>query len=90
MLEALATGLPVVTTPAGDNAWFVDGKTNGAIVPIDDAAALAAALQASLSRRDWNRAEISRRLLEQVGSWARVAAAALSFMEERLRARMSV
>jgi glycosyltransferase involved in cell wall biosynthesis len=59
ILEALAAGRPVVTTPAGDNAHFVRDGVNGCIVPIDDAAATAAALERTLSRPDWDAEAIS-------------------------------
>jgi teichuronic acid biosynthesis glycosyltransferase TuaC len=84
LLEALASGVPVVTTPVGDNAHFVDEGRNGYLVPVDDASALAEALGRALGRRDWNRAEISKRLLEQAGTWDDVARRVLDFMSERL------
>jgi glycosyltransferase involved in cell wall biosynthesis len=52
VLEALASGTPLVSTPAGGIATVVeDGKT-GVIVPERDARALAAALSALLRDRD--------------------------------------
>jgi teichuronic acid biosynthesis glycosyltransferase TuaC len=86
VLEALATGLPVVTTPAGDNEFFVRHARNGYIVPIDDAAAFGTAIDDALARKDWDRAAISRELVEQVGAWSDVAARALAFMRERMSA----
>jgi teichuronic acid biosynthesis glycosyltransferase TuaC len=84
VLEALATGLPVVTTPAGDNEYFVHHARNGYIVPIDDVAAFGTAIDDALARKDWDRAAISRELVEQVGAWSDVAARVLAFMRERL------
>src|SRR5262249_20760008 len=59
VLEAMACGVPVVTTPVGDNAVLVDAPRRGLLVPIDDAGALAAGLGAALGRA-WDRAEIAR------------------------------
>jgi glycosyltransferase involved in cell wall biosynthesis len=87
VLEALATGLPVVTTPAGDNAWFVEEGINGHLVPVDDASAMGDRVATALERTTWDRAAISRKLMQQVGSWDRVATSVLDFFNERLGAR---
>jgi glycosyltransferase involved in cell wall biosynthesis len=84
VLEALATGLPMVTTPAGDNAYFVRDGVNGYLVPVDDAGAMAAGLSQALQRRDWDRPAISRAL--PVGTWDDVAHQVLGFFRERLAA----
>jgi teichuronic acid biosynthesis glycosyltransferase TuaC len=83
VLEALACGAPVVTTPVGDNTHFVRAGENGAIVPVDDADAFAQALDSALERT-WDRREIAKRLAAEVGSWERVGARVLEFMRERL------
>jgi teichuronic acid biosynthesis glycosyltransferase TuaC len=87
VLEALASGLPVVTTPAGDNAWFVEEGISGHIVPVDDVAAMADRVGTALARPDWDRTGIARKLTQQVGSWDRVAASVIEFFNERLGAR---
>jgi teichuronic acid biosynthesis glycosyltransferase TuaC len=84
ILEALAAGRPVVTTPAGDNAHFVRDGVNGSIVPIDDAPATAAALERALSRTDWDAEAISADL--EVGGWDDVARDVLGFFGERVAA----
>lgn len=80
VLEALACGLPVVTTPVGDNVHFVKDGENGYIVPVDDHDALAMAISRSLGRQDWDRAEISRAL--GVGDWSDVAGKVIGFFRE--------
>ena len=87
VLEALASGLPVVTTPAGDNAWFVEEGISGHIVPVDDVAAMADRVGTALARPDWDRTGIARKLTQQVGSWDRVAASVIEFFNERLGTR---
>jgi glycosyltransferase involved in cell wall biosynthesis len=79
--EAMACGVPVVTTRDNGSAeWIREGQT-GWIVPARDAAALAAALQAAIARRprlaDMGAAaradtvvRTDRRTLEDVFAWA--------------------
>ncbi len=56
-LEAMACGLPVVTTDVGGNAEVVCRDELGSIVPFGDGAALQQALDAALSK-DWDRGAI--------------------------------
>jgi teichuronic acid biosynthesis glycosyltransferase TuaC len=84
ILEALAVGVPVVSTPVGDNDEFVEPERNGALVPIDDAHALAMAMDRMLRRKDWDRPGISAALHAQVGDWSDVAVRVLDFFEASL------
>jgi len=56
-LEAMACGLPVVTTRVGGNAEVVCQPDLGTVVPFDDAPALAQALQQAL-QTEWDRSAI--------------------------------
>ncbi|WP_296638526.1 glycosyltransferase, partial [Thiobacillus sp. 65-1402] len=56
-LEAMACGLPVVTTDVGGNAEVVCRAELGSVVPFGDTAALQQALDAALTAH-WNRAAI--------------------------------
>ena len=56
-LEAMACGLPVVTTDVGGNAEVVCRDELGSIVPFGDATALQQALDQALNK-DWDRAAI--------------------------------
>ena len=58
-LEAMACGLPVVTTDVGGNREVVDRDSLGIVVPFGDAAALEAALGQALAT-PWDRTEIRR------------------------------
>ncbi|MEW6590395.1 MAG: glycosyltransferase, partial [Pseudomonadota bacterium] len=55
--EAMACGLPVVTTDVGGNAEVVCRPELGRVVPFGDAAALTAALDEALAR-EWDRQTI--------------------------------
>ncbi len=78
LIEALAAGVPVVSTAVGGVADLLDGGRLGAIVPLDDAEALARALIAALTDpacqvTDTVRAEIAerygiRRSVDRVGT----------------------
>jgi teichuronic acid biosynthesis glycosyltransferase TuaC len=82
VLEALAAGRPVISTPVGDNSHFVqDG--NGALVPVDDVPAFEQALTSALGR-GWDAELISRGL--DVGDWDDVARKVVEFFAERLSA----
>jgi len=56
-LEAMACGLPVISTDVGGNAEVVCRDELGSIVPFGDAAALQQALDAALCK-EWDRAAI--------------------------------
>ena len=80
VLEALACGVPVVTTPVGDNSLFVEDGENGYLVPVDDSAAMQQMVTAVLEA-SWDPVRISLKL--QVGDWNRVASEVCSFFVER-------
>jgi len=65
-LEAMACGLPVVTTDVGGNAEVVCDESLGSITPFGDANALQSAIAAALAR-EWN----SERIIEYAceNSW---------------------
>lgn len=87
VLEALAVGAPVVTTPVGDNAEFVKPGFNGVLSPVDDVAALSAALLSAVRHEDWDRRAIAGSLHRQVGGWPEVAARVIEFMNETIGRR---
>ena len=68
LLEAMACGLPVVTTDVGGNAEVVCRSELGTVVPFDDVPALQAALQQALLQ-DWDRAAIRR--YAEANTWDR-------------------
>lgn len=67
-LEAMACGLPVVTTRVGGNAEVVCEPGLGEVLPFDDHAALVQALDRAL-KRDWDREHIVR--YAQANTWDR-------------------
>lgn len=67
-LEAMACGLPVVTTRVGGNAEVVNAPELGAVVPFGDEPALEAAIDQAL-RTPWDRARI--RTYAEANTWDR-------------------
>lgn len=58
-LEAMACGLPVVTTDVGGNREVICDNSLGIVVPFGDSTALAAAIKQALGR-NWDRGAIRR------------------------------
>lgn len=65
-LEAMACGLPVVTTDVGGNREVVSAEYLGTVVPFDDGPALASAIDSALERQ-WDRKAI--RSYAEANSW---------------------
>lgn len=68
LLEAMACGLPVVTTQVGGNAEVVCRPELGAVVPFGDRQALQGALEQALGR-DWDRGVL--RQYAEANTWDR-------------------
>lgn len=80
ILEAMACGVPVVTTPVGDNVAHVAPPRRGLVVPVGDSDALAEAVEAAL-KTPWDRREIARH--GEGHTWREVARQTARFFEER-------
>lgn len=88
LLEAMASGLPVIVTRAGGTAELVEDGVNGLIVPWADVAALAAALGRFVDEPSLQR-EVSaqnRQRAEQF-SWPAITRQYLDLCESALRQR---
>lgn len=72
LMEALASGTAVVTTPVGMGPDVVSDGENGRIVPPRDSSALAAALSDTIQRAD-AMGQRARHTFMTVGDWDRVA-----------------
>jgi len=83
ILEAMACGVPVVSTPVGDNAALVDPPHRGLLVPPGDEAALAGALATALDT-GWDRDRIAA--WGKHHDWAAVGRETARFMVERIAA----
>jgi len=83
ILEALACGAPVVTTPVGDNAKLVDPPHRGLLVPPDNCDSLVKGMELALSRA-WDRQQIANFGADY--TWQEVARQTVEFFRERLDA----
>ncbi len=86
VLESLASGTPVVTTPAGDNTVFVADGLNGRIVPIGDWRAAAGAIVEILAG-DPDPESVSATLAAD--SWTQVGKRVVCIMTACLQRRSS-
>ena len=84
VLEAMASGLPIVATAIAGSEDLVREGENGHLVPPDDAASLTAALARLLADPAGCRAlgRASRAIVEREYTWARVAAEYLEMIRE--------
>jgi glycosyltransferase involved in cell wall biosynthesis len=83
ILEAMACGVPVVSTPVGDNAVLVDPPSRGLLVPPGDEPALAGGLEVALGTR-WDRDRIAA--WGEDHGWDVVGRETERFMAERIAA----
>ncbi len=83
VMEALACGVPVVTTDVGGNREIVEPGRDGLLVPFGDGPALERALETALERR-WDHEAISARARGR--TWEQTGAQVVATFEEVLRA----
>jgi L-malate glycosyltransferase len=76
LLEAFAAGLPVITTPTGDIPSLVQGGDAGRLVPVDDPAAMARAVERLIAEPEGALGMVrrARRRVER-HTWAHVRSA---------------
>lgn len=86
VLEAMASGLPVVATRVGGNPELVEDGVNGILVPSNDASALAQALASILTKPERIRemGKAGRLQIENSFDWAATVAAYIKVYDEVL------
>ncbi len=85
VLEAMASGLPIVATAIAGSEELVREGENGHLVPPEDHAALSAALSRRIAAPETGRAmgRASRAIIEREYTWSRVAACYLDLLREK-------
>lgn len=84
VIEALSTGVPVVTTPAGDNTKFVRDGVNGFIVPHESPEEIRNAID-RVFQMSWDPAGISESVRNY--TWQGVAEKVIEYFEAGARNR---
>jgi glycosyltransferase involved in cell wall biosynthesis len=84
LLQAMASGLPVVTTDVAGGAELVIAGENGLIVPVDDPDALAGALSDMVADPDrtWEMGRQARRCIETSFRWSHYVDRAVDAYEQ--------
>ena len=85
VLEAMASGLPIVATAIAGSEELVRDGENGHLVPPESAPALTAALARLIAQPETRRAmgRASRERIEREYTWSRVAACYLDLLREK-------
>ena len=85
VLEAMASGLPIVATAIAGSEELVREGENGHLVPTENAPALTDALARLITQPETRRAlgRASRERIEREYTWARVAACYLDLLREK-------
>lgn len=84
VLEAMAAGLPIVATPAGDTRQIIEGAQAGFVVPFGDVSRMAEAITTLAASADLRRqfASAGRRHVEQQYAAAHIAKGLLRIYEK--------
>ncbi len=89
VLEAMASGLPIVATKIAGSEDLVRDGESGFLVPVDDSAALAEALSRLLADRNLRETmgRANRARTEREFTWSRVASSYVDYLREQLARR---
>ena len=80
LLEAMASGLPVIVTDTGGTSELIDG--NGVVVPMGDSNAIAEAIREFMEKQNTHKMGMrSREIAEQMG-WGAIGEAYLKVYGE--------
>lgn len=85
VLEAMASGLPIIATDIAGNEELVANMKNGILVPSEDPSALANALEMLINdaKKRKTMGQESRRIVEKYYSWEKTAAQYMKIMKSQ-------
>lgn len=87
ILEAMATGLPIIATDVGGNPELVEEGVNGRLIPKEDPSALANCLQELTGEQEWlrNMGKASLEKVKERFNWNKTVERYLSVYDELIK-----